>query len=159
MNILFLLTNKTETMYLFDDDTVASGLAIMRERRFAAIPVIKKTGEYVGTVCEGDFLWSVMDSNMESAHSDSDCKIRDIIRNWWNNPITIDESVEEVVERLMHQNFVPVVDDRNFFMGIITRSSVMSYYTKKMELLEERTVCSEDTLDSLDAQAVGIINA
>ena len=131
MNILFLLTNKTETMYLFDDDTVASGLAIMRERRFAAIPVIKKTGEYVGTVCEGDFLWSVMDSNMESAHSDSDCKIRDIIRNWWNHPVRVDETMENLVFHMMNQNFVPVVDDINFFMGIITRKSLLSYLANK----------------------------
>ena len=30
--------------------------------------------------------------------------------------------------RVMDQNFVPVVDDRNFFMGIITRKDVLKYY-------------------------------
>ena len=41
--------------------------------------------------------------------------------------VTIDTSMEELVERAMNQNFVPVVDDRNVFIGIITRKDIIKY--------------------------------
>ena len=49
----------------------------------------------------------------------------------WNRPIRIYAKLEEVLVQVMDQNFVPVIDDRGMFMGIITRKSVMQYYSKK----------------------------
>jgi len=49
----------------------------------------------------------------------------------WNKPIHIYAKLEEVLTQVMDQNFVPVIDDRGMFMGIITRKSVMQYYSKK----------------------------
>ncbi len=131
MNILFFLTNKADVFYMFEDDTVGEGLEKMKDRRFAAVPVIKKTGEYVGTVSEGDFLWSVVDSNGDVKKPNNETKVKDIIRNWWNHPVRVDETMENLVFHMMNQNFVPVVDDRNFFMGIITRKSLLSYLANK----------------------------
>ena len=31
------------------------------------------------------------------------------------------------MDRLLDQNFVPVVDDRDMFVGIVTRRSVLAY--------------------------------
>lgn len=131
MNILFFLTNKADVFYMFEDDTVGEGLEKMKDRRYAAVPVIKKTGEYVGTVSEGDFLWSVVDSNGDVKKPNNETKVKDIIRNWWNHPVRVDETMENLVFHMMNQNFVPVVDDRNFFMGIITRKSLLSYLANK----------------------------
>ena len=131
MNILFFLTNKADVFYMFEDDTVGEGLEKMKDRRYVAVPVIKKTGEYVGTVSEGDFLWSVVDSNGDVKKPNNETKVKDIIRNWWNHPVRVDETMENLVFRMMNQNFVPVVDDRNFFMGIITRKSLLSYLANK----------------------------
>jgi predicted transcriptional regulator len=36
--------------------------------------------------------------------------------------------MEELVEKVMNQNFVPVVDDRNIFIGIVTRRDIMQYF-------------------------------
>ena len=36
-------------------------------------------------------------------------------------------SVEELLDRVLDQNFVPVVDDRDVFVGIVTRRSVLAY--------------------------------
>lgn len=133
MNILFFLTNKADVFYLFEDDTVSDGIEKMKDRKYAAVPVIKKSGEYVGTASEGDFLWSVVGSKGEVLNSQNDTRIKDIIRNWWNHPVKVDETMENLVFHMMNQNFVPVVDDRNFFMGIITRKSLLSYLANKSE--------------------------
>ena len=53
------------------------------------------------------------------------------MRITWNKPIKIYAKLEQVLSQVMDQNFVPVVDDRGMFMGIITRKSVMQYYSNK----------------------------
>ena len=45
--------------------------------------------------------------------------------------VRIDADMEEMVDRVMNQNFVPVVDDRSVFIGIITRKDVIKYFAKK----------------------------
>ena len=42
-------------------------------------------------------------------------------------PIRVSTPIAELWEKLLDQNFVPVVDDRDMFVGIVTRRSVMAY--------------------------------
>ena len=35
--------------------------------------------------------------------------------------------MDELVEAAMNQNFVPVVDDKGDFIGIVTRSRILKY--------------------------------
>ena len=45
-----------------------------------------------------------------------------------------DESEErERFRKAMNQNFVPVVDDQNKFIGIITRKSIIEYCYEKLK--------------------------
>ena len=53
--------------------------------------------------------------------------IYSIIRQNYNPAIKVDTSMEDLFEKITNQNFVPVVDDRNFFVGIITRKDVINY--------------------------------
>ena len=48
-------------------------------------------------------------------------------------PVKIDETMDELLLRVMDQNFVPVVDDRGSFMGIITRKDVIKYFHDQRE--------------------------
>ena len=41
--------------------------------------------------------------------------------------------LENLIDRAMEQNFVPVVDDQQNFIGIITRREIISYCYKHME--------------------------
>ena len=42
-------------------------------------------------------------------------------------PVRVTASAEELISRALDQNFVPVVDDRDMFMGIVTRRAIISY--------------------------------
>ena len=44
-----------------------------------------------------------------------------------NVPVRVTTSMHDLVERASHQNFVPVVDDKNAFIGIITRRAIIQY--------------------------------
>ena len=47
--------------------------------------------------------------------------------------------MEALIERISNQNFVPVVDDRGVFIGIITRKDVITYLsTKKKETVLQK---------------------
>lgn len=53
--------------------------------------------------------------------------------------VNVDTSMEALIERISNQNFVPVVDDRGVFIGIITRKDVITYLsTKKKETVLQK---------------------
>ena len=39
----------------------------------------------------------------------------------------MDETMEDLLKRASKQNFIPVVDDKNTFIGIVTRRSIIKY--------------------------------
>ena len=38
--------------------------------------------------------------------------------------------MEDLIDRALNQNFVPVVDDRGFFIGMVTRKDIIKYCYK-----------------------------
>ena len=47
--------------------------------------------------------------------------------------IKIYSNIEDLLELSLYQNFVPVVDDMNHFIGIITRKAVLSHFLKNIK--------------------------
>jgi CBS domain-containing protein len=45
--------------------------------------------------------------------------------------VRITARVEELMERLLTQNFLPVTDDNGAFIGIVTRQKVIEYFKSK----------------------------
>ena len=100
----------------------------MRLHGYTAMPVITKDGSYAGTVSEGDFLWHILDNSICDIRSQEEYSISDIIRKGWNPAVKISTCLEDVLLGVMEQNFVAVIDDREKFMGIITRRDIMRYF-------------------------------
>jgi len=130
-SIVFLLTPKSKISTLTQEYTIRQCLEKMKHYGYSAMPVLNGKGEYVGTVSEGDFLWHLIEKGEYSIETQEEYTLSNIIRVTWNMPIKIDAKLEVVLSQVMDQNFVPVVDDRGMFMGIITRRSVMQYYSNK----------------------------
>ena len=126
-SIVFLLTIKADVAYLYDHYTLRQGLEKMRRHGYTAMPVISKEGAYVGTVSEGDFLWQILDADMRTAKSQEKASVLDILRKGWNPAVKIDATMDELLPRVMEQNFVPVTDDRGMFIGIITRKDIIRH--------------------------------
>ena len=135
MNIAFLLQPKSETAFLYDDYTLRQGLEKMRHHGYTAIPVIDREGRYLTTISEGDFLWFILkdaEEEIEEVPMQSLEKsfIRDVMHQDKNPPVPITASAEELLERGMEQNFIPVVDDWGSFIGIITRRNLLETFAK-----------------------------
>lgn len=127
MNIFFLLTPKTACAYLRAEDSVRQALERMESTGYAALPILSKDGSYRGSLTEGDLLWAIKKLNLSDLHDMEKVGIMDIPHRRDNAPVSVDTKVEDLMYTAIEQNFVPVVDDRNFFIGIITRKAILQY--------------------------------
>ncbi len=131
-NILFFLTPKAMCAYLYDDYTIRQALEKMEAAGFSALPILNKRGEYRGTLTEGDLLWAMknmcfMDMRQAEAH-----RILAISRRKDYIPVRVNTNMHDLVERAKSQNFVPVVDDKDTFIGLVTRSAIVKYCVQKL---------------------------
>lgn len=129
MNVISLLTPKAQVAYLYEDFTIRQGLEKLRARGYTAIPVLARDGGYVGTVSEGDFLWSILDEKDNSLRTQEKLPLRRIVRPDFNPAVRIDVSLMELLDRAIQQSFIPVVDDRGAFVGIVTRQNIIRKLT------------------------------
>ena len=132
MNIAYFLLPKSRIAYLYDDFTFRQGLEKMRNRGYTAIPVITRDGRYMGTVSEGDFLWRLLDTNDPSMKKAEELRVRDIIGNKYP-AVRITVTMDTLLESAMNQNFIPVIDDLDKFIGIVTRRDIIGYLAKESE--------------------------
>ncbi len=130
MNILRFLTPKIEVEYINYSSSVRQGLEKMKFHGYAAIPVIDDEGCYKGTVTEGDFLWALYNENKPDLKKLEKTELKSIIRRDYQ-PIKASASIDEILSRAYYQNFVPVVDDRDVFIGIIKRRDIIKYLASK----------------------------
>ncbi|MGL5312243.1 MAG: CBS domain-containing protein [Peptostreptococcaceae bacterium] len=132
MNILFFLTPKSEVAYLYEDYTIRQALEKMEYHRYSSIPIIDKEGKYVGTITEGDLLWTLKNDFSLDLKSIEDISINNVSRRKDNRPVSINANIEDLISKSMNQNFVPVIDDQEIFIGIIKRRDIIEYCYNKL---------------------------
>ncbi|MDO5142173.1 MAG: CBS domain-containing protein [Eubacteriales bacterium] len=128
MNISFFLKPKAEVAFLYDDCPVQQALRDMMRSGFTAIPVIDHKGRYVGTITEGDFLRLVLRHSPAQLDRLTAGQVERRVRH---RSVSIDARMEDMVELVTVQNFVPVTDGRGMFCGIITRGDVIGYLQER----------------------------
>ena len=131
-NILFFLTPKAMCSYLYDDYTMRQALEKMEAAGYAALPILNRRGEYRGTLTEGDLLWGIKNMCYMDMRQAEARRIMEISRRKDNVPVRVSTSMHELVERASTQNFVPVVDDKDAFIGIVTRRSIIQYCSQQL---------------------------
>ena len=130
MNIAFFLTPKNNVAFLTMGDSLRQGIEKLRHYGYTALPVIKETGEYAGYISEGDFLRSIFNIGTIDMADLEDISIDDSVHKD-DFSVRITASMEDLLSTILEHNFVPVVDDRGMFMGIVTRRAVLKYFSKK----------------------------
>lgn len=137
MNILFFLTPKSEVAHIYEDYTIKQAIEKMEYHRYSSIPIINRDGEYVGTITEGDFLWSLKKMDTLNLKDLEKMPVTEIKRKKDNAPVSINAKIEDLVLKSLNQNFVPVIDDQNIFIGIIKRRDIIGYFYERITLKEE----------------------
>ncbi|MDT8337251.1 MAG: CBS domain-containing protein [Candidatus Izemoplasmatales bacterium] len=125
MNILAFMKPKVNVTYMCEDNTVREAIEIMRKCRYTSIPLLSKTGKYVGTITEGDLLYT-----LDRVGRDEVKKIivSSIKRHRDYEAVNINETMLVLLSRASNENFVPIVDDSNQFLGIVKRKELLDYF-------------------------------
>lgn len=131
-NILFFLTPKAMCAFVYDDYTIRQALEKMEASGYAALPILSKHGEYRGTLTEGDLLWALKNMCYMDMRQAEARRIMEITRRKDNIPVRVNTNMHDLVQRASSQNFVPVVDDKDAFIGIITRSAIIKYCSQQL---------------------------
>lgn len=130
MNITFFLIPKIKVEFLFEDFSLRQAIEKMEYHRYSVVPVLSKDGKYLYSLSEGDILYTMIKNKLRfedltKIHLESIKRDRDV------KPVSINSSMDDLVKLIVDQNFVPVVDDRGVFIGIITRKAVINYLLSK----------------------------
>ena len=131
-NILFFLTPKAMCAFLYDDYSVRQALEKMESAGYAALPILSKRGEYRGTLTEGDLLWALKNLCYMDIRQAESRRIMEITRRKDNVPVRVTTDMKDLVQRASTQNFVPVVDDKDAFIGIVTRGNIVKYCSEQL---------------------------
>lgn len=132
MNPAMLLIPKSQVDYLTDDNTVRQGLEKFKSHGFTAVPLISRSGKYLGTIRDKDFLVYILEKQSADLRELEEVPITKLLRAGFNPPVNIDTGMEQLFAQVKDQNFVPVVDSRGLFVGIITRKAFLSYIQKRL---------------------------
>lgn len=129
INILFFLTPKAEVAFLEESFSLRQILEKMEYHKYSSIPILNSDGEYIGTLTEGDILWYFRHNDAISAIQQLESlHLTDVPRRHDYEPVNASSNMEDLLSKIIQQNFVPVVDDCDKFIGIITRRDVIQYY-------------------------------
>lgn len=127
MNVLFFLTPKDQVDFVTDQYTLRQALEKMEYHRYSSIPLLNKKGQYIGTLTEGDLLYYLKNKEDLNLKAAEDVKLIDIPRHRDNQAIRINTNIEDLIFAANQQNFIPVLDDQDIFIGIITRKAIITY--------------------------------
>ena len=65
-------------------------------------------------------------------------KVQDVPRKRNIQAIFIDTDMDDLVDTITDQNFVPVVDDQKNFIGIVTRKDVIRFYYDEYKKIQTK---------------------
>ncbi len=140
MNIAFFLTPKANVSYLYDDFTIRQALEKLKLCGYSSIPVLKRDGTYVTSVSEGDFLWYLVYGTGEkrvtrvAVQDVEDTPLSEVFREDKTPPIRLTSDDEDIIARAKAQNYIPITDDRDAFIGIVTRKDIIRYLEENGKL-------------------------
>ena len=127
MNIMFFLKPKSDLAYIYDYHTLRQALEIMEYHKYSCVPILTHEGKSVGSITEGDLLWSLKELDLFNIKEAESISIMKIKRRVDYQCVTAESNMEDLIGRAMEQNFVPVIDDQGHFIGIITRRDIIGY--------------------------------
>lgn len=131
-----LLKPKGMVAYIYGDLSAEEGLKEFIEHGYTAVPVIDREGMYIGVVSERDFLYRILDTKSVETINDDDLTVADLAGCSRFESVPIDADIETLFNRIIEQNFVPVVDSRGMFSGIVTRKDVLMRMEFKLRQAE-----------------------
>ena len=126
-NILRFIIPKSLAIYVTDDSTVRQALEKMNYHKYKAVPIIDGNGKYLATLKSEDIFRYFMSVGSFDKALAEDALAIDIADRSCVKPLLHSATMNDLIENVKEHNFVPIVDDRGCFIGIILRREVLNY--------------------------------
>ncbi len=132
-NLLQITTLKAATFYLDSNMTVRQAFEKFAYHKFTVVPVLDEKGCYVTSLSEGDILRFIHECGTFDPVKAEKTNILEIERYRPYNAVSVDATLDELYALALTQNFIPVVDDRDVFIGIVKRRDVFVYLKTQID--------------------------
>lgn len=126
ISIIELLTPKKMTYFIKHDATIRQALEQFDVHKFNVVPIIDEEGRYCGTLSEGDLLRFIKNQESFNLKKAELILVREIDHYRPYKCLKIDADINEVFALSLEQNFIPIVDDRDKYIGIIKRKEIIN---------------------------------
>jgi CBS domain-containing protein len=132
MKIASFLYPKNEVAYITSSASMREALEQLEHLYYTALPIVDSDGKYVGTLSEGDLLWKLKNTPGIDFDNLEQVQVSEIDKHIHNESVSINAHFDDMLALAADQNFVPVVDDDNIFIGIIRRKDIIEYYMRNI---------------------------
>jgi len=144
MNLAFFLTPKSEVVWVSASGSVEQALERMKPNGFSAVPILDDDGCYAGTLSTSDLMWYLLTAGQDWQERARTAPLLSVPRRLQDSPVHIDADVPTLIARAVSQSFVPVVDDREVFIGIVRRRPIIEFCARLAGLgMRERALRQE----------------
>ena len=133
-SIVSLITPKKVTAYLLSGTTLRNALEKFKVHKYSVVPIIDKDGKYLRTISEGDLLRKVTSNEEFYIHDAEKTSIDEVESYRPYKSLGVNASILEVIALSLEQNFIPLVDDRGLYIGIIKRKEILEYLFENHEM-------------------------
>ena len=132
-SIISLLTPKKITFFLLNTSTIRQALEKFDAHKFSVVPLVDEEGHYAGTLSEGDILRFIKNQANFNLKTAENILVKDIDHYRPYLSVKVDALISEVFALSLEQNFIPVVDDKDVYIGIIKRKEVIRYLSDHID--------------------------
>lgn len=131
-----LATAKAKVVHLFNDMTIDEALKVLLKSNLASIPVLERdSNRYLYSLSAFAILKKV--ANGRENPDVYKEPISSVSLERFIVPCTLDTEIDNLIDLVVSQNFVPLVDASGAFQGIVTRKAVINYMSDRLSESEE----------------------
>ena len=127
MNVAFFLIPKSQVAWIPIRSTLQHAMRQLEQSGSSALPVVDGAGRYAGAVTEGDVMRELHGVPAVTPRATERGQLAQICLRTNVRPVGIDAQIEELFDRAIEQSFVPVIDSREVFVGIVRRREILEY--------------------------------
>lgn len=133
-SIMSIFTPKKMTSFLNENVTVRQAIEIFDVHKYAVIPLVDNDGHFVGTLSEGDLLRFLKNKVGYDIKATEKVSVKEMERYREYRSLEVSSMWSEFFVLSLDQNFIPVVDDKGIYIGIVTRREIIKFLSHKVEL-------------------------
>ena len=119
-----ILMEADNVAHVLGNHSVMHAAIVLGQISYSRIPVLDEENHFLGTIALSNIIQPMFETSEMDARNINHLKVKDVMDKE-NIVIHTPINHEEVLHKMVNANFLPVLDEENYFLGIITRQSIL----------------------------------